>query len=185
VEVLLQEPEPRIVAAARRGEIPAFEALVRMYQPYVWRLTLHLLGDEQMAADATQNTFLKAFRAVRRFHGRSKFSTWLISIARNCAHDELRQKERTLRVVRAARADPSARPSTRDEGAISEVRDALAHLSVELREPVMLIDMLGFSYREASEVLGVREGTIKSRVHRARSALVLSLEEPQEDAGES
>lgn len=185
MEVLLQEPEPRIVAAAKRGEIPAFETLVRMYQPYVWRLSFHLLGDEQMAADSTQNTFLKAFRAMNGFRGRSKFSTWLISIARNCAQDELRRKHRALRVVHAAWADVATNSTTRDEGAAAEVRDALSRLPLDLREPVMLIDMLGFSYREAADVLGVREGTIKSRVHRARSALVVSLEDQREDAGEN
>lgn len=184
MEVPLQEPEPRIVAAARRGDIPAFETLVRMFQPYVWKLCLHLLGEEQMAADASQNTFLKAFRGMKRFKGESKFSTWLISIARNCALDELRSKERSVRLMRAVTADLDRHSRSPDQRTAVEVREALLKLSLDLREPAVLVDMLGFSYTEAAGTLRIAEGTLKSRVHRARAALVAILEQPQEDAGE-
>jgi RNA polymerase sigma-70 factor (ECF subfamily) len=184
VEVTLQEPEPWIVAAAKRGDLIAFETLVRMYQPYVWRLCLHLLGDEQAASDATQNAFLKAFRAMKRFKGESRFSTWLISVARNSALDEGRGRNRRDRLARAAKDEARVAQRSTDPRSSMEIRDALNRLPLELREATVLIDMLGFSYREASETLGIKEGTLKSRVHRAREALMTLLTDPQEDVRE-
>jgi RNA polymerase sigma-70 factor, ECF subfamily len=179
VEVTLQEPEPRTVQAAKRGDMEAFENLVRMFQPYVWRLSVHLIGDEQGASDVTQNTFIKIFRSLKRFKGDSKFSTWLITIARNCAHDELRSRARRDRIRRASIQEHQVGRSP-DHRVTVEVRDALRRLPVDLREPIVLIDMLGFSYREAADTLNTPEGTIKSRVHRARAALIVMLGEPQE-----
>ena len=182
--VPLEEPEPGIVAAARRGDIDAFETLVRMYQPYVWRLCTHLLGGEHSAHDVAQEAFLKAFRSMNRFKGNSKFSTWLISIARNCVHDEVRSRSRRQRLTRAVQTEHQVQTDSHGQTAI-EVRDALVRLPLELREPVVLIDMLGFSYREASKALAVREGTVKRRVHRARSDLITILEGEREDADEA
>lgn len=184
MEVTLQEPEPRIVAAAKRGDITAFETLVRMYQPYVWRLAVHLIGEEQIAADATQNTFIKLFRSLKRFQGHSKFSTWLISIARNCIHDEMRGHSRRARLTQAVRMEHETDGRSSDQRSAVEVREALVQLPMELREPVVLIDMFGFSYREVAQALKVREGTIKSRVHRARAVLIDILMDPREDANE-
>ena len=181
--MLLQEPEPRVVTAAQRGDLHAFETLVRLYQPYVWRLCFHMLRDEGVAADVTQETFLKTFRAIRRFKGRSKFSTWLISITRNCIQDELRKGARRGRISIAARE--TVEPAGVRDGTVGvEVQEALLELPLELREAAVLIDMLGFSYREAADTLGIHEGTLKSRVHRARAALVRMLTPGQEDARE-
>jgi RNA polymerase sigma-70 factor, ECF subfamily len=184
VEVTLQEPEPRTVAAAKRGDIAAFETIVRMYQPYVWRLSVHLMGEEHIASDITQNTFIKVYRSLKRFKGESKFSTWLIAVARNCVHDELRSRARRTRLAEAARAEYGTERPSSDQRTAIEVRDALARLPLELREPVVLIDMFGFSYREVAATLKMREGTVKSRVHRARAALIEILTDPQEDAHE-
>lgn len=170
------------MTAAKRGDYDAFETLVRLYQPYVWRLSFHMLRDEGLAADATQETFIKTFRAIRRFKGRSKFSTWLISIARNCIQDELRRDARRGRIKLAVR-DSSDAPATRDATVGVEVHEALLGLPLELREAAVLIDMLGFSYREAADTLHIHEGTLKSRVHRARASLIHALT-PEEDANE-
>jgi RNA polymerase sigma-70 factor, ECF subfamily len=169
----VQEPDPEVVSAACAGHVPAFEVLVRDYQGDVWRLCFHLLHSETLAEDAVQETFVRVYRFLPRYRGDSKFSTWLLSIARNCALDELRRGARRRRVSERLTAQPAGGAS--DPGAALEVRDALGDLSVELREPVVLIDMLGMSYREASRLLGVPEGTVKSRVHRARELLVQAL----------
>ena len=183
-EGALDEPDPQVVEAARRGDLGAFERLVRRYQGDVWRLSFHLVHDETLADDVTQNAFVRAFRFLGRYRGESKFSTWLFTIARNCAVDELRRAYRQDRIARRADSEPERTPS--DHTARLEVREALAHLPATLREPVVLIDMFGMSYREVSGMLSVPEGTVKSRVHRARELLAAALRpEPEEGADEA
>ena len=169
----MQEPDPRTLKAAERGDLDAFAELVRMFQADLWRFCVGLLRDEGAAEDAVQETFLKAFRHLARYKGRSKFSTWLVSIARNSAYDELRRSARTDRTT--GRLELERPREVGDETAGVEVREALASLPIELREPVVLIDVFGNSYRDAAEVMGLPVGTVKSRVHRAREQLARTL----------
>ena len=169
----VNEPDPLVVAAARRGDLRAFETLVRAHQGDVWRLSWQLVHDDSLAADVTQEAFLRAWRFLPRYRGESKFSTWLFSITRNCARDELRRSGRRERLQdRLELTQPAVRPN---DSARLEVCEALGRLPLELREPVVLIDLFGASYREVATVLGAPEGTIKSRVHRARSLLAAEL----------
>ncbi|MDQ4065021.1 MAG: sigma-70 family RNA polymerase sigma factor [Actinomycetota bacterium] len=170
----MYEPDPEVVRSAARGDLGAFESLVRAYQSDVWRLCLHLLGNRAAADDAAQDALVRAYRFLPRYRGDSKFSTWLFAITRNCCVDELRRKKRRSALVEAVGAEPRER--ARDVGTRLEVRDALATLPQELLEPVVLIDMFGHSYRDAAQVLGIPEGTVKSRVHRARELLVRTLQ---------
>jgi RNA polymerase sigma-70 factor (ECF subfamily) len=169
----MQEPDPQVVAAARGGSLSAFEDLVRLFQADVWRFSLHLLGNESSAEDTTQETFIRAFRFLDRYRGESKFSTWLLSIARNCAMDEVRKAGRIRRIQDRSALQPE--PDLHDESIGIEVREALQSLDIGLREPVVLIDMFGASYQDVATVLGVPVGTVKSRVHRAREILVRKL----------
>lgn len=178
----MDEPDPGLVGAARGGDLGAFEDLVRRYQGHVWRLALHLLHDPDLASDATQEAFVRAYRFLPRYRGESKFSTWLFSIARNCALDEARKATRRRRISDRAEAQP--RPVSKEVGVALEVREAVASLPADLREPVVMIDMFGISYKEVAAILKTPEGTIKSRVHRAREILVQSLSPRSgEDAG--
>jgi RNA polymerase sigma-70 factor (ECF subfamily) len=163
------EPDPQVVRAARGGDAGAFESLVRFYQAQVWRLCFHLLHDETLADDVTQEALVKAYRFLPNYRGESKFSTWLYSITRNCALDELRRAGRRHELLTQLGHEPG--PQARDHSVRIEVREAIAALPLELREAVVLIDMFGTSYSEASTILGVPLGTVKSRVHRARLAL--------------
>ncbi|MFN2594212.1 MAG: RNA polymerase sigma factor [Actinomycetota bacterium] len=167
------EPDPQVVAAARAGDLRAFEELVRAYQAPVWRMVLALVHDPAVAEDITQDAFVRAFRFLYRYRGDSKFTTWLMTVARNSAVDEMRRVQRAKRVVERAGAQPVAARSDQSVGI--EVREAVSALPQQLREPVVLIDMFGMSYKETSRILSVPEGTVKSRVHKARAALALSL----------
>ena len=177
MEGALDEPDPQILSSARNGDADAFEVLVRAYQADVWRLCLHLTGDRNLADDVTQDAFIRVFRFLPRYRGESRFSTWVFAIARNCALDELRRSKR--RQVLADRAKMEREVHPVEHASSVEVRDAIAALPLDLREPIVLIDMLGESYKDAARVLGAPEGTIKSRVHRARHQLaeVLGAEE--------
>lgn len=169
----VEEPDPQVVAAARRGDLGAFETLVRRYQAEVWRLARRLVRDPTAADDVTQDAFLRAFRGLPRYRGESKFSTWLFAIARNCAHDELRRAGR-----RNSLSERLDRERARDQpapGEAIEVREAVERLPLEAREAIVLIDMLGASYSDASVILDVPVGTVKSRVHRAREQLAHAL----------
>jgi RNA polymerase sigma-70 factor, ECF subfamily len=169
----VQEPEPQVVGAARTGDLGAFESLVRSYQADVWRLSYQLVRDRSVADDVTQDAFLRAFRFLPRFRGDAKFSTWLFTIARNCALDELRRAGRRRSLEHALeRTDP---PRTFEPSAWIEIREAVAGLPLELREPLVLIDMFGLSYSEVGTILKLPLGTVKSRVHRARHLLAEHL----------
>jgi RNA polymerase sigma-70 factor, ECF subfamily len=180
----VHEPHPQVVAKARRGDPVAFESLVRAFQGDVWRLCFHLLGNSAMADDVTQDAFVRAFRFLHRYRGDSKFSTWLFSIARNCALDEVRRNQRRRKVTDIIEAQ-SERAPVRTELGI-EVREAVTSLPLQLREPLVMIDILGQSYAEVAETMGIPVGTVKSRVHRARDTVARVLtDEIQEGNHES
>jgi RNA polymerase sigma-70 factor (ECF subfamily) len=160
-----------VIRAAQRGDLGAFEEIVRRYQADLWRLALHLTHNETSAHDVTQEAFVRAYRFLSRYRGDSKFSTWLVSITRNCALDELRRGERHRRITARLEAEPVAAAGSREEGLGMEVREALSLLPLELREPIVMIDVLGASYREVAEIVGAPVGTVKSRVHRGRGLL--------------
>lgn len=177
----MQEPDPRVVRAAARGDAGAFETLVRGYQAPLWRFLCHLVGDPQLAEDLAQETFLRVHRRLRQFRFRSKFSTWVFAIARNAAIDALRSRQRRTRLLDALQpAGDVADPSTS-----VEVAAGVASLQPALREAFLLVEVVGLTYREAGETVGVPEGTVKSRVFRARSQLVawLTAGEAEEAGG--
>lgn len=184
MEAEVEDLDPQVIAAARRGDARAFEVIVRRYQHPVWRLCFHVTGERISAEDATQEAFLKIFRHLPRYRMQSRFSTWLFAIARNCAIDELRRRGR--RDALGRRAAPDAAVDVQNDPSEGfEVRQALAGLPLELREPVVWIDVLGTSYDEAAAALRIPIGTLKSRVHRARHLLAFELLEQGGDAGEA
>ncbi|HJP66919.1 MAG TPA: RNA polymerase sigma factor [Actinomycetota bacterium] len=180
----MREPEPGTVVRAQAGDLRAFETLVRECQADVWRFAYHLTRSRAAADDVTQEAFLHAFRALRSYRGgESKFSSWLLRIVRNCATDLYRRTRKE-----DLRAEPldAAERSPAGESAEDRIRieAALQRLPPELREPFVMIEVLGFDYRETSAILQVKQGTLKSRMHRARARLVaaLSSEEVADEA---
>jgi RNA polymerase sigma-70 factor, ECF subfamily len=163
----VEEPEPVVVRAAMAGDLAAFERLVRCYQAHVWRFLRHLLGDDALAEDVTQETFLRLYQRLPTFAWRSKFSTWVFRVARNAGIDALRSRRRQDRLLEAL---PAPRPAPGPDSR-AEAWAAVASLSPKLREALLLVELFGFTYREAAEVLRVPDGTVKSRVFQARVRL--------------
>lgn len=163
----MYEPDPGTVRAAVAGDLDAFEVLVRAYQAPVWRFLRRLVVDPTLAEDLTQETFIRAYDRLHTFGFRSRFSTWLFQIARNAGIDALRARDRRQRLVEVLR------PATTAPGPelAAELGAAVATLSPKLREALLLVDVCGFSYRESGTLLGVPEGTVKSRVFHARERL--------------
>lgn len=173
----MQEPDPEVVDRARRGDLQAFEAIVRACQADAWRFAYHLTGDASTADDVTQEAFLRLFRSLGSLRRRASFTAWFLRIVRNCAADAWRRGSRevpTEATLEAANPEPRGLPPVEDR---LHLQAAIARLPPALREPFVAIEVLGLSYREASEVLGANLGTLKSRMFRARAALVRLLEE--------
>lgn len=172
----MQEPDPRTLARARQGDLAAFEELVRTYQAEVFRFARHLTRDRTAAEDVTQEAFLRAFRFIGGYRGETRFSSWLLRITRNCAIDAARRQHYPI-------VDQDARPER--AGAIAnavvraELDAALGTLGAEHRETFLLVEVLGLSHREVADVLGVRVGTVKSRMFRARQALCRALDDEE------
>lgn len=164
----MYEPGPRVVADAAAGDLRAFEELVEGYRVPVWRYLTHLVADRALAEDLTQETFLRVYRNLDGFEGRSKFSTWVFRIARNLGIDALRRRER--RSLLPVRLGPTETEVASPEGAVA-MFSLVAELDGAMRECLLLVEILGLTYREVAEVVGVPEGTAKSRVFRARREL--------------
>lgn len=172
-----------LVEAARRGDKEAFGALVRLYQRRVYRLTLHLLRSHAEAEDVTQETFVRAYRALHRFDGRSEPFTWIYRIAVNLSLNTIRarrprwnqttpddpQIEEQLAEEHPKTSNPHGASEDRQlAAALSSGIDALSHV---LRTTLILVAVDGLSHAAASEVLGCTEGTVAWRVHEARRKL--------------
>ena len=176
-ETAASEVAPAVIEQAKRGDEDAFMTLVRHYYPGLRSLAYRLLRDPDRMDDALQEAYVKAFRALPRFRGDSKLGTWLYRIVYNACLDELNASRGatslSLESV-AEQADPRAGvPDT--VAARNDLAAALERLPAEERAAVLLVDAQGFGYRDAARVLGVPEGTIASRLSRARAALRLAL----------
>lgn len=167
------EQVTRAALAARDGDREAAELFVRATQADVWKLCAHL-SDPAGAEDLTQETYLRAFRALHRFAGRSTARTWLLAIARRACADHVRTLRRDrLHTTQVVAPAPATVPDISDSVAL---RALLAGLDQDRREAFVLTQVIGLSYAEAASVCGCPVGTIRSRVARARDDLVTGMD---------
>jgi RNA polymerase sigma-70 factor (ECF subfamily) len=174
--------EKALITAARRGDTHSFNQLVSQYQDMVYNVAYRILGDDQAAADASQETFLSAYQAMGKFKGGS-FKAWLLRIATNACYDQLRlQKRRPTSSLEAiyTDTDPSShfvngRESPEEHALRDELGQTLqrgiATLPPEQRATLVLSDVQGLSYSEIAQATGTSVGTVKSRLSRARARL--------------
>ncbi|MBW2272780.1 MAG: sigma-70 family RNA polymerase sigma factor [Deltaproteobacteria bacterium] len=179
---VIDDPDHELVQRWKAGDDAAFETLIRRHEKRVFRLLLRMMGNREEAEDVAQETFLSLHRHGKRFRSEARFSTFVYRVAANAALNRRRSLGRArartdkLAVRQAAGDDlPQGPRGPEDATAGSElslhVRKALETLSPALRMPVVLYDIEGMPYGEIAKVLGVAEGTVKSRIHRARQAL--------------
>ena len=164
-----------LVAACRKGDQHAFEEVVRLTHRHVFTQALRLVGDWQEAEDVTQDAYLRAFRGLPGFRGDAQFETWLYRIVANAALSHLRRKGRLAEVLAEPEDDPT---DVSQEVGVAEravdrdaLESALATLSPALRTVVVLKDVYGLSCQEIGDHIGVSEGAVKVRLHRARRRL--------------
>ena len=163
---------------AARGDRVALSDLVRGTQADVWRLCAHLV-DRQSADDLTQDVYSRAITALPRFRGDSPVRLWLLGITRHVCVDEVRRRTRRRRIL--ARNEPGDVEVVLDPTGWVDLDDLLQGLEPDQRAAFVLTQVLGLRYSEAAEAVGCPVGTIRSRVSRAREALVSALAEAPPD----
>jgi RNA polymerase sigma factor (sigma-70 family) len=172
--VLGSHPENGVLARARHGDAEAFTELYHRHKRAVWDLAVFLLRNRQEAEDATQETFLKAYRGLARCRRDEDVPAWLMKICRNTCLDRVRAAGRRGPLVSFADEEPAAR--VQDHDRVMDLRRALTELPAEDVEAFFLVDVLGFRSEEASRIVGVRAAsTLRSRLGRARQHVVATL----------
>ncbi len=177
--------ENGLIQAACQGDLDAFNRLVLAYQDLVYSQAYRMMGEAEAAEDATQEAFISAYRNLRSFRGGS-FRGWLLRIVTNACYDELRRRKRRPTVpLEPLDADDEEIESPSwiaDEGELPEesvlrvelgkqIQHCLDELPDEFRVIVVLVDIQGFDYHEAAQVVAKPVGTVKSRLSRARLRL--------------
>ena len=180
------ESDRNLLDKARKGDIVAFEQLVEVYRKKIFNIALRMTGNHDDAGELTQEVFIRVYRSLRNFKGESQFSTWIYRIATNMCLDELRRRKKRkiisldeeIRMV----DDGEVRRQIEDDKPLPEtiaetnelkkmVKDALMSLPDEYRLVIVMRDIHGFSYSEIAKIIKCPEGTVKSRINRARKAL--------------
>jgi len=184
-----------LVVAARDGDQLAFEQLVKATYAGTYTLAFRLTGDEEDARDVVQESYLRAFRGLKRFRGDAQFTTWLYRITANCASTHLGKRSRhrhdeLLDDSPIADTNPDVDPEARsDASALRErLNVALRDLPPRLRAVVVLRDVYDLPHEAIAAELGISESAAKVRLHRARRKLREHLyplrgEPPQEERG--
>jgi RNA polymerase sigma-70 factor (ECF subfamily) len=155
-----------------RGDADAFEQLVLRYQDRLYTLALRVTLSDADARDCVQEGLISAWRAIDRFRGDARFSTWIYRIVLRKAYDTLDRRKRTADPVEEIHAISHDRSADDRLDLIA----ALGALEPEFRAAAVACDVIGMSMEEAAEALGVPAGTVKSRLHRARARMAAELE---------
>ncbi len=171
------DDEKALVLSAQRGELEAFSELVRRHQRRAYAVARAIVITHEDAEDAVQDAFLHAYRALHRFLPDQAFGAWLHRIVSNASLDiTRRRKVRDAEDLPETVASPFRDPAESDELRL-RLRDALAKLPVRQRSVIVLHDVEGFKHSEIGKLLGIPEGTARSDLHYARSALRALLQQ--------
>ena len=186
--------ETRFIERLQSRDERAFLELVQLYQVRVYKLVLRMVGRPDEAEDMAQEVFVQVFKAVATFRGDSKLSTWIYRIAVNLCKNRLKyltrrksevqdeyeaaQEKAELGVARGVTTSDLSRPDQLVEGYQLEriVESAIAEMDTDFREILVLRDIEDLSYEELSQITGLTDGTVKSRLHRARAMLKAAVE---------
>jgi RNA polymerase sigma-70 factor (ECF subfamily) len=191
------DPSDDLVAKAVNGDHTAFDALVRAHTPRMYRVALRITGTAAEAEDVVQESWISAWRALPAFRHESAVSTWLYRVVTNTALAQVRRRRPTVSLDAAlsldgedtglslldhhlladTRANPEGQVVRAEQ--VDAVLRAIAGLDLSQRVPLVLREFEGLSYEEIAEVLEVSVPALRSRLHRARVALLAKLREPR------
>jgi RNA polymerase sigma-70 factor (ECF subfamily) len=180
--------DEELVARSKTGDTESFNQLVKRWERPIFALAYRTLGREEDARDVTQETFLRAFRALRGFKGDAKFSSWLYRIALNLCHDWMRKERRAPLVAIPEGVDVEQLAAER--GPIETVEDlaaraelsrgvaaAMEHLPAEQRQAIILKEYHGLTFQEIADLMKCPLSTVKTRVYQGLSTLRKQLGE--------
>jgi RNA polymerase sigma-70 factor, ECF subfamily len=178
------DEDRELVLRSQQGDADAFEQLVKRHQKKMINIAFRITGSYEDACDVAQDSFVSAYKEISRFEGKARFSTWLYTITVNFSKNRLKQiitarnrhefsihAEEGAISVDPPSAEPSALEMLEKRDVKKGVRDCIAALEEDFRVVVVLRDLQGFAYNEIGEMLTVAEGTVKSRLFRAREML--------------
>ncbi|MGD1979538.1 MAG: sigma-70 family RNA polymerase sigma factor [Akkermansiaceae bacterium] len=188
-------PDLDLIKSSQKGETRAFETLVTRHRGKVYAMIQNMIKNEADAWDLSQEVFLKVWRALPKFEARAKFSTWLYRITHNVVYDWLRKRKidsagelddtilKESDIAAGSRTGPSVNERPDQALANSELGErinaALATLSAEHRETVLLREVQGFDYKEIAKVMECSLGTVMSRLYYARKKLQALLSDEE------
>jgi RNA polymerase sigma-70 factor (ECF subfamily) len=174
--------EVQAIQAAQAGDLPAFNRLVMAYQGMAYNVAYRIVGDADAAADACQEAFISAFKAIKKFRGGS-FKSWMLRIVTNACYDHLRYTgRRPADSLEEVAENPQHAPKLVSDHEHPEeytlrqelnemIQSGIETLPADQRVVLVLSDVQGFSYQEIADITGVSLGTVKSRLSRARARL--------------
>jgi RNA polymerase sigma-70 factor (ECF subfamily) len=183
-----RDEDLEFVVSCQGGDVDAFEVLVKKHQRRMLNIAYRIVGNYDEACEVVQDAFISAYKNIKGFKGEAKFATWLYTIVINCSRNRLKQL-RTRRHREGCSIDdsimtpdgeipgdpPSSEPSPLDRLEESDIQQkvqgCINALDAEFKEVLILRDIQGFSYEEISSMLKVPEGTVKSRLFRAREGV--------------
>lgn len=182
------EEDYELVLLCKKGDLDAYEELVRRHQKKMLNIAYRMVSNYEEACEIVQDAFISVYKNIRTFEGKARFSTWLYTIVMNISRNRLRQ----LRVQTTHEPYSLNNPILTDDGTISvepasqepsvleklerkdlqgKVQECINTLDEEFRGVLVLRDIQGFSYNEISDILKIADGTVKSRLFRAREAV--------------
>ena len=189
---IITDEDSKFVSLCKKGDVDAFEVLVKKHQKKMLNIAYRMIGSYEEACEIVQDSFVSAYKAIRDFEGKAKFSTWLYTIVMNLSKNRLKQLKTQLYHEQVSIDDPvltddgnikaesvSNEPSILEQLEKKEfqqkVQGCINSLDDEFKEVLILRDIQGFSYDEISKMLKIAEGTVKSRLFRSREALKICL----------
>ncbi|MZQ99366.1 MAG: sigma-70 family RNA polymerase sigma factor [Acidaminobacter sp.] len=171
-----------LIQKSKQGDVHSFELLISKYQVYAYNIAWRMLGNEEDAKDATQETLIKVFKGLDKFKENSEFSTWLYTITVNTCRDQLRKRKKVMtlsvddteekvpiQLVAEESADPAVRLEQKEVA--GQLLSALGKIPEFQKTAVLLRDVYGFSYEEIGAIENCSVGTVKSRISRGRHGL--------------
>ena len=182
------DEDAELVSFCKKGNVDAFEELVRKHQKKMLNIAFRMIGNYEDACEIVQDAFVSAYKAIRHFEEKAKFSTWLYAIVVNLSRNRINQlKIQGSReafsmddpvstdsgelAVELASSEPSVLERLEKKDVQQKVQECINALDNEFREVIILRDLQGFSYDDISDMLKMPDGTVKSRIFRAREML--------------
>ena len=177
-----------LIRRAQAGDPDAFERLMTPLEGMIWRVCWHYTGSREASEDCGQEAMVKIWRSLKGYRADCAFESWVYRIAANCCMDYLRRKKRdrseSIEPLREEGFDPADPAAGTEETVLAaeelrQLREAISRLPEDQREALMLTQLEGKPYEEVAAMTGVSEGTVKSRVNRAKARLKEWLSDPE------